>query len=61
MVLERAITEGFFSATDAVQSKLGHPLPLGYCNAGDNALYIFRYTIYMVDNICAVFLVFQIR
>ena len=60
MVLERAIIEVFF-AIDAVQSKLGHPLPLVYYNAGDKALYFFRYTIYMVDNICAVFLVFQIR
>ncbi|HUX91553.1 MAG TPA: bi-domain-containing oxidoreductase [Gallionellaceae bacterium] len=34
MVLDKVITDGLFATIDAVQSKLGQPLPLGYCNAG---------------------------
>ena len=34
MVLEKVSTDGLFATIDAVQSKLGQPLPLGYCNAG---------------------------
>lgn len=34
MVLEKISTDGLFATLDAVQSKLGQPLPLGYCNAG---------------------------
>ena len=33
-VLDKARTDGPFSAFDAVQSKLDQPLPLGYCNVG---------------------------
>ena len=33
-VLDKARTDGPFSASDAVQSKLDQPLPLGYCNVG---------------------------
>ncbi len=34
MVLDKVSTDGLFATLDAVQSKLGQPLPLGYCNAG---------------------------
>lgn len=34
MVLDKISTDGLFATLDAVQSKLGQPLPLGYCNAG---------------------------
>ncbi|MDK8463854.1 bi-domain-containing oxidoreductase [Marinobacter sp. SS13-12] len=34
MVLEKVQTDGFFTTMDAVRSKLGQPLPLGYCNVG---------------------------
>lgn len=34
MVLEKIQTDGFLTTIDAVQSKLGQPLPLGYCNVG---------------------------
>lgn len=34
MVLDKISTDGLFATMDAVQSKLGQPLPLGYCNAG---------------------------
>lgn len=34
LVLEKISTDGLFATLDAVQSKLGQPLPLGYCNAG---------------------------
>ncbi|QNJ07707.1 oxidoreductase / NAD-binding Rossmann fold family protein [Synechococcus sp. Minos11] len=33
-VLEKARTDGLFTTLDAVRSKLGQPLPLGYCNVG---------------------------
>lgn len=34
MVLEKVNIDGLFATIDAVQSKLGQPLSLGYCNAG---------------------------
>lgn len=34
MVLEKAQTDGLLTTLDAVRSKLGQPLPLGYCNVG---------------------------
>ncbi|MDX1538542.1 bi-domain-containing oxidoreductase [Arsukibacterium sp.] len=34
MVLEKAQTDGLLTTIDAVRSKLGQPLPLGYCNVG---------------------------
>src|SRR5690554_5683869 len=34
MVLEKVRTDGLFTTIDAVRSKLGQPLPLGYCNVG---------------------------
>lgn len=34
MVLEKIKTDGLLPTIDAVQAKLGAPLPLGYCNAG---------------------------
>src|SRR5690606_14629754 len=34
MVLEKIQTDGFFTAVEAVRSKLAQPLPLGYCNVG---------------------------
>jgi predicted dehydrogenase/threonine dehydrogenase-like Zn-dependent dehydrogenase len=34
MVLEKVQTDGLFTTVDAVRSKLGQPLPLGYCNVG---------------------------
>lgn len=34
MVLDKISTDGLFATLDAVQSKLGQPLPLGYCNVG---------------------------
>ena len=34
MVLEKARTDGFATTIEAVRSKLGEPLPLGYCNVG---------------------------
>ncbi|WP_290516105.1 bi-domain-containing oxidoreductase [Alcanivorax sp.] len=34
MVLEKIQTDGLMTTIDAVQSKLGQPLPLGYCNVG---------------------------
>ncbi|OIO59201.1 MAG: dehydrogenase [Alphaproteobacteria bacterium CG_4_10_14_0_2_um_filter_63_37] len=33
-VLDKVVTDGLFATLDAVQSKLGQPIPLGYCNAG---------------------------
>ncbi len=33
-VLGKVRTDGLFSTIDAVRSKLGQPLPLGYCNVG---------------------------
>ena len=33
-VLAKVRTDGLLSTLDAVQSKLGTPIPLGYCNAG---------------------------
>ena len=33
-VLSKIRTDGLLSTLDAVQSKLGTPIPLGYCNAG---------------------------
>ncbi|MDA7676998.1 bi-domain-containing oxidoreductase [bacterium] len=33
-VLAKARTDGLFTTIDAVQSKLGQPMPLGYCNVG---------------------------
>ena len=33
-VLSKVRTDGLLSTLDAVQSKLGTPIPLGYCNAG---------------------------
>lgn len=34
MVLEKVQTDGLMTTVDAVKSKLGQPLPLGYCNVG---------------------------
>ncbi|HTF96223.1 MAG TPA: bi-domain-containing oxidoreductase [Cellvibrio sp.] len=34
MVFEKIKTDGLFTTIDAIQSKLGQPIPLGYCNAG---------------------------
>ena len=34
MVLEKVGTDGLLTTIEAVQSKLGQPLPLGYCNVG---------------------------
>ncbi len=34
MVLEKVGTDGLMTTIDAVRSKLGQPLPLGYCNVG---------------------------
>lgn len=34
MVLEKVQADGFLTTLDAVRSKLGQPLPLGYCNVG---------------------------
>ncbi|WP_408003652.1 bi-domain-containing oxidoreductase [Pseudomonas saliphila] len=34
MVLEKVQTDGLMTTIEAVQSKLGQPLPLGYCNVG---------------------------
>ena len=34
MVLEKVKTDGLMTTIEAVQSKLGQPLPLGYCNVG---------------------------
>lgn len=34
MVLEKVQTDGLLTTLDAVRSKLGQPLPLGYCNVG---------------------------
>ncbi|MFC6337428.1 zinc-binding dehydrogenase [Pseudomonas sp. CCM 7891] len=34
MVLEKVKTDGLMTTVEAVQSKLGQPLPLGYCNVG---------------------------
>ncbi|GAC29871.1 bi-domain-containing oxidoreductase [Brumicola pallidula] len=34
MVLEKVQTDGLMTTIDAVKSKLGQPLPLGYCNVG---------------------------
>lgn len=34
MVLEKVSTDGLITTVDAVRSKLGQPLPLGYCNVG---------------------------
>lgn len=34
MVLEKVRTDGLMTTIDAVKSKLGQPLPLGYCNVG---------------------------
>lgn len=34
MVLEKVQTDGLLTTVDAVRSKLGQPLPLGYCNVG---------------------------
>lgn len=33
-VLDKIATDGLFSTVDAVRSKLGQPIPLGYCNVG---------------------------
>lgn len=33
-VLEKVQTDGLMTTVDAVRSKLGQPLPLGYCNVG---------------------------
>ncbi|MFT7264940.1 MAG: putative dehydrogenase/threonine dehydrogenase-like Zn-dependent dehydrogenase [Halioglobus sp.] len=33
-VLEKVGTDGLLSTVDAVRSKLGQPIPLGYCNVG---------------------------
>ncbi len=34
MVLDKVKTDGLVTTVDAVKSKLGQPLPLGYCNVG---------------------------
>ena len=34
MVVEKVQTDGLLTTYDAVKSKLGQPLPLGYCNVG---------------------------
>lgn len=34
MVMEKIQTDGLLTTVDAVRSKLGQPLPLGYCNVG---------------------------
>ena len=34
MVLEKVKTDGLLTTVDAVKSKLGQPIPLGYCNVG---------------------------
>lgn len=34
MVLDKVKTDGLMTTVDAVKSKLGQPLPLGYCNVG---------------------------
>ena len=34
MVLDKVQTDGLLTTLDAVRSKLGQPLPLGYCNVG---------------------------
>jgi predicted dehydrogenase/threonine dehydrogenase-like Zn-dependent dehydrogenase len=33
-VLQKVRTDGLFTTVDAVRSKLGQPIPLGYCNVG---------------------------
>lgn len=33
-VLDKVRTDGLFATVDAVRSKLGQPIPLGYCNVG---------------------------
>lgn len=33
-VLDKAATDGLITTIDAVRSKLGQPIPLGYCNVG---------------------------
>ncbi|QBK30803.1 bi-domain-containing oxidoreductase [Roseitalea porphyridii] len=33
-VLDKVATDGLMSTVDAVRSKLGQPIPLGYCNVG---------------------------
>ena len=33
-VLDKAATDGLLTTLDAVRSKLGQPIPLGYCNVG---------------------------
>ena len=33
-VLEKVATDGLITTVDAVRSKLGQPIPLGYCNVG---------------------------
>lgn len=33
-VLDKVATDGLMTTVDAVRSKLGQPIPLGYCNAG---------------------------
>jgi len=33
-VVEKVATDGLMTTVDAVRSKLGQPIPLGYCNAG---------------------------
>lgn len=33
-VLDKVRTDGLFTTLDAVRSKLGQPIPLGYCNVG---------------------------
>jgi len=33
-VLDKIKTDGLFTTVDAVRSKLGQPIPLGYCNVG---------------------------
>ena len=35
MVLDKVRTDGLLPTLDAVRNKLGTPLPLGYCNAGE--------------------------
>lgn len=34
MVLEKVSTDGLMTTIESVRSKLGQPLPLGYCNVG---------------------------
>ena len=33
-VLDKVATDGLMATVDAVRSKLGQPIPLGYCNVG---------------------------